>query len=88
MTLEDRTTQSIGLTLVKLEDKVERLSEKVGDLSNAVANLAHINQLRTDTARQPVAIGGKAIAAIVVGLGALVTAQVTLLAWLGALPHG
>jgi len=45
MSLEDgRTTQETALNLVRLENKVERLSDRVSELANAVTSLTHIMQ--------------------------------------------
>lgn len=87
MSLEDgRTTQNIALDLAKLESRVERMFDKLdAKLDAAIVEMRH---LRADAVYQPITLTGKAIAFIVVALAAMVVAQISLLAWVGTLPHG
>ena len=87
MTLEERGSQSTALDLVKLESRVERMFDKLdAKLDAAIVEMRHIRA--EATSKQPIVLTSRAIVAIVVGMAALVTAQITLLAFLGALPHG
>ena len=86
MTLEDgRAGQATALDLVRLEGKVERLGDRVNELAGLVGNLTHTMQRRDQA---PVAVGWKTVTIIFVALAAVVVAQITVLAWVGALPRG
>ncbi len=101
MSLEDgRTAQSTALDLVRLENKVDRQFDRMDskmeatllEVRNALAEvrnvLSELRALRMDTGRQPITLSGKAVVFIVFTLAALVIGQISLLAWVGALPHG
>lgn len=84
MSLEDgRTQQSTALDLVRLEGKVERLAERVTDLANVVGTLSRAVQVQSNDNRQPIQLGGKAMALILFAIAALVTVQISVLAFLG-----
>lgn len=101
MSLEDgRTAQSTALDLVRLENKVDRQFDRMDskmeatlvEVRNALAEvravLVELRTIRMDSVRQPIFLSGKAIVFIVTILAALVIGQISLLAWVGALPHG
>ena len=101
MSLEDgRAAQSTALDLVRLESKVDRQFDRMDskmeatllEVRNALAEvrnvLTELRALRMDSGRQPIALSGKAIVFLIVTLAALVIGQISLLAWVGALPHG
>jgi len=84
MSLDDgRTTQSTAIDLVRLEGKVERIAERVNELANVVTTLSHAVQAQNNDARQPIQLGGKAMALILFAIAALVTVQISVLAFLG-----
>ena len=101
MSLEDgRAAQSTALDLVRLESKVDRQFDRMDskmeatllEVRNALAEvrnvLTELRALRMDSGRQPIALSGKAIVFLIVTLAALAIGQISLLAWVGALPHG
>lgn len=88
MTLENgrQATQDVALDLVKLENRMERMFDRLdAKLDAAIVEMLH---LRADAVRQPINLSGKAAAVIVIALAALVIGQISLLAWVGSLPHG
>jgi hypothetical protein len=85
--MDNTRTQNIALDLVKLESRVERMFDKLdAKLDAAILEMRH---MRAESAtHQPISLSGRALMFVIVALAALVVGQISLLAWVGALPHG
>ena len=90
MTLEDTKgnaqSTATALDLIRLENKVERMFDSMN--SKLEAALSEMRHIRRDTPSTPVELSSRAIAVILVVLALLVVGQITLLAYVGTIPHG
>lgn len=86
MSVEDTRSQNIALDLVKLESRMERMFDRMdAKLDAAIAEMRHA---RAEAGTQPVHLTGKMLAFLIFVLTAMVVGQISLLSWVGALPHG
>ena len=84
--MEDGRSNNVALALVKLESKVERMFDRLdAKLDAAIVEMRH---MRAEVGHQPITLTGRMIAFVLFALAALVIGQISLLAWIGALPHG
>lgn len=87
--MEDTRPQNVNvaLDLVKLENRVERMFDKLdAKLDAAILEMRH---MRADSAtHQPISLSGKMLAFLIFVLAAMFIGQISLLAWVGALVNG
>lgn len=84
--MEDGRNHNVALDLVKLEGKVDSMFIKLD--AKLDATIVEMRHMRAEVGHQPIALTGKMIAFVLFALAALVIGQISLLAWIGALPHG